>query len=675
MPTFKLTDPNTGRVVRVTGATPPNEQEIASIFSNLGVEKVKPITEAERSQELRERLDREQAEELNPFEAAAVAAGRGLTSVGRGLGLVDQEDPRVTEAFKALEKESPISTTVGEIAGEAAPFLLPGGAVAKFATIPGRVAAATALGATESAILSEGKGASGEDSLKSAGVGGVIAGTLEATLPIVGKIGGKLFRKITGKNPASPLINSNGQPTKEFTEALDKAGMSFDDVNLEASRLLETGNIDDAVQLARKQFLEEQGLTPTRAQVTGDKTQFQTQQELGKTSGKVSRALEGQEEVLANKFENALTSTGGSASASNSSTIDFIADRSIDLDKNISDAYKAAREFAPKAKIIKPTGFIEEVRSIAGSDRATGGLVSASRDILKSKGVIGKGFKKPGAINAEAAEEIRKDLNSLYDSLTPFGKKKLSDFKNAIDKDVSNAVGSDIFAEARKGKAKFEKDLNRAKVNKFDKRNKSLVRDILENKVNPDRFFNDAILSKSIRSDDVQQLKSFLHLDGSPDGAKAWNDVRAEAMSFIKDNAIKEVGGDPALSRAGLEKGLKSLGREKMMILFTKEERKFLSDMLKTSKLREPKRGTALGKGPSAQGMKNIAKAIDRIPLINLVFSGALEMVQTGVANRAALRQPVQSALKPSQFTRLNPAITTTTTEEKQTPNFTVTGG
>ncbi len=280
--------------------------------------------------------------------------------------------------------------------------------------------------------------------------------------------------------------------------------------------------------------------------------------------------------------------------------------------------------------------------------------------------MIGKGFKKPGAINAEAAEGIRQDLNSLYDSLTPFGRKKLADFKNAIDADVERAIGSDVFAEARAGKAKFERDLSRAKVNKFDRRNKNLVRDILDNKINPDRFFNDAILSKSTRGVDVQQLKDYLHLDGSPDGVKAWNDVRADAMDYIKSKAIKVVGDEPALSRSGIERGLESLGREKMKVLFNKEERKFLSDMLKTSKLREPKRGTALGKGPSAQAMKNVIKAIDRIPLINMVFGGALEFVQTGVAGRAALRQPLETTLKPSQLTRLTPAITTTLTEEKR---------
>ena len=83
------------------------------------------------------------------------------------------------------------------------------------------------------------------------------------------------------------------------------------------------------------------------------------------------------------------------------------------------------------------------------------------------------------------AEGIRQDLNALHDSLTPFGRKKLSDFKNALDSDVSRDVGEDIFESARSMKAKFESDLSRVKVNKFDKRKVNVLRDILENKINP----------------------------------------------------------------------------------------------------------------------------------------------------------------------------------------------
>lgn len=595
------------------------------------------------------------AQNTGAFQSGLISAGHGIMSVLRGLGIADPETAMQREAYQALQSQHPVATTIGEVAGQSAPFLLPGGAVANAATIPARIAAAVALGATEAGIITKGEGGSDVDALKAAGLGGTIAGALEVVIPVVGRIGGRLIRKMTGKNPSAPIFDMAGNPSPELNAALEKSGLSIEDLSVEAKRLLQTGDIDDAAKLARKQFLERQGIIPTRAQVTGEATDFQTQQELFKTSGRVRRAIETQEDALSKGFENAITLTGGSANRSKSAAFDYIADRSIDLDSKISNAYKAAKEIAPVEKIIKPDGLVNSLREIAGSDRTTGGLASATRDILRTRGILaqGKGLKAAGKVNAEVAEEIRNNMNSLYSSLTPFGRQKLRVLKDALDDDVSKAVGSDVFADARSAKAAFERDLKRAKVNKFDNRKKNLVRDILENKVNPDRFLDDAILSKSIRSSDVEQLKRFLHLDQSDAGIAAWNDIRAEAMQRIKDTAFKEVAGQPALSRAGIESALDRFGRDKLRVLFTKEERGFLEDMLKTAKLREPVRGTALGRGPTAQAVGRIESAIKRIPLVSGVFEG----IATDAGGRFVLRQPAISPLRPSQLTQLTPAV------------------
>ncbi len=707
MATFKITDPSTGRILKVTGDSPPTQQEMEQLFSQFKVETVDPIEQ--QRQQLAEQL----ASEQGPFQSAAIAAGRGLTTIARGLGLAEPEDPATTRAFKALQEQRPISTTIGEVAGEAAPFLLPGGLVAKAATIPGRVAAAGLLGAAEGSLIVSGKGGGDIETLKGAGIGGAVAGTLELALPIIGRIGGKIFRNVTGKTPSTPLLDKQGQPSQEFVAALDKAGLSFDDVAGEANRLIDVGEIDDAVSLARRSFLEEQGITPTLPQITGEATQFQAQQELAKTSGKVRRALAGQETILAKRFENAVTATGGSANRSTSPTIDFIADRSIDLDKSISDAYKAARESAPTEKKIQLDKLSSALNSLKDFERSTGGLPSAVKGFLKQRGLVdssgrlittnkkaisdiaklkskakrqGLSIDDSGVVrnslgqvseritselsdlnaknvgrllNATEAESLRIDLNSLFDTLKPLGKRRLAGLKDALDSDVENAFNIDAFSRARAAKAKFESDLSRAKINKFDSRKKNLVRDILENKINPDEFLKEAVLSKTTRSADLEQLKRFLHLDfaGVADaGPQAWNDLRAEAMEHIKNTAIREVAGEPALTRAGIERALGQFGRDKLRVLFSREERKFLNDMLKTSKLREPVRGTALGKGPSAQAISGLSKAVNRIPLINSVFGGATELVASDVSGRLILRQPPVTPLRPSKLTELSPA-------------------
>jgi len=618
MPTYEITDSQTGKKLRVTGDSPPTQEEQEALFSQFSLSQVSP-----------EQIQAEShAREIGPLESLAVSAGRGLTTIGRSIGLAEPEDPAVTRSFEALQEERPISTTVGEIAGESAPFLIPGGAIGNVASLPARAAAAGALGVAEGAAISEGKGGSSEDTALSAGIGGLAAGSLELVAPQLSRLGGKIYRGLTGKAPTAPMISREGVPSAELAEALDATGISLEDLNAEAVRRANVGDVEDIAMAARKEFLESQGITPIKAQITGEATDFQSQQELAKVSGRVRRAIEGQDEVLAGRFDNAVTQTGGSANASSSLAVDAIADRAIDLDSAISSAYKAARESAPKDKIVKPEALADAIRGVGGSDTATGGLASAARDILKTKGVVaeGRGLKIIGKVDPKTAEEIRIDLNSLHSSLTPIGKKRLSELKAALDEDVAGAVGEDIFKDARSAKAKFESDLNRVKVNKFDSRKRNLVRDILENKINPDRFLDDAVLSRSVRSADLEQLKRYLQLDGSDEGVAAWNQIRSESMERIKQLAVPEVAGQPALSRAGIEKALDRFGRDKLRVLFSREERKFLNDMVKVAKLREPVRGTALGRGPSAQGIdagsKLISQAINRIPLLSQVFGG-----------------------------------------------------
>lgn len=634
-----------GRVLRFPDGTDPNIIQ-AAVKQQIGTQQPKTQPEISRFQSL--------AQEVGPFEATAIGAGRGMMSVLRGLGIADPEDQIVTESFEALKKERPITTTIGEIAGEAAPFLLPGGAIARAVTIPGRVASAAAIGALEAGVITKGRGGDEFESLKAGGLGSVLAGTLEVALPVIGRIGGKLIRRVTGKNATTPVLDAAGNPSPELAEALQRSGLSVEDLSVEARRQLNLGDVGDPASLARRSFLENQGITPTRAQITGEASDFQAQQELFKTSGRVRRAIESQEDILASRFENAITETGGSANRSNSTAFDFIADRSIDLDAAISRAYKTAREVAPTDRVIETNRLIKSMESIRGSENATGGLSGAVEDILKTHGVISKtkeGKKILIPIDATEAEEIRIDMNSLFNSLTPFGRQKLAGLKDAIDDDVAQAIGRDVFADARSSKAAFESDLRRAKVNKFDNRKKNLVRDILENKVNPDRFLDDAILSKSIRSNDVEQLKRFLQLDGDGPGLDAWNDIRAEAMKKIRETAFNEVGGQVALSRAGLEKILERFGRDKLRVLFTQEERGFLSDMLKVSKLREPVRGTALGRGPTAQAVGRLEAVVKRIPLISGMFEG----LATDAAGRVSLRPPAITPLQPS---RIAPFVT-----------------
>lgn len=585
-------------------------------------------------------------EEQSPLDAFLIGAGRGLTTIGRGVGLADPEPAAATQAIEDLRQVQGGPLLAGEVTGEAAPFVIPGTQLGRIATLTPRVAATGTLGATEGGIIRRGQGGTEKEIIEGAGLGGAIAGGVELALPVVGRIGSKIIKKITGNNPRSQVIDELGNPSQELQSALDKSGLTLDDLNQDAQRLITSGDPEVAAAQARKAFLEEQGLVPTRAQVTGTGEDFIRQQELAKSSEKVRRALGGQEQALVNRFENAITSTGGSANPSNAPVIDFIADNAINEDAAISAAYKAAREAVPDAKVVSPNGMIEEIRSIAGSDNVTGGLASAARDILRNKGLLeGKGLKPTGRVSPQVAEEIRIELNGLHDSLTPLGKRKLAAVKGGLDSDVENSVGEDFFAEARAAKRKFEKDLSRAKVNKFDNRKFNLVRDVLENKISPDRFLDEAVLSKRVRSTDLEQLKRYLQLDDNPDGIDAWNSLRAESMQRIRNDAFNVVGGEPAMTRASINKAVDKFGRDKLRVLFSPQERKFLNDMKKVSEIREPKRGTQQGLGPSAQAVIRAANSTKSGSFIREIFGE----IQLNRAGRATLNPQIieRAKLKP----------------------------
>jgi hypothetical protein len=560
---------------------------------------------------------------VGPVESAMISAGKTVSDLGRFI-TGEEESPIEKQALSQLREKRPITTAVGQ----ALPFVVPGVGVANIVSLPTRVLAAGTLAGAEGATIAAG---TDKDILKASSIGALIGGGLELAFPIIGRLGGALFRRITGRSPTAPIVSSLGEPSAEFTQALERQNINF-------SSFVESAGVNpqlDDIMQARRVFLEENGLTPLKAQVTGAASDFQNQQELAKVSGRVNTALEVQENVLTGKFNNAITETGGTANPSNSPAFDFVADKAIDLDAAISNAYKSAREMAGDTKIVKADELIKELRRIAGTDQASNGVASAVRSFIKDKGIItGKKLKTDARFSASVAEALRQDINSLYKSSSDFGKQQLASLKDALDNDVARDVGQDIFTDARAMKAKFEGDLNRAKVNKFDKRNTNLLRNILENKISPETFLDDAVLRKSVRSTDIQQVKDYLLLDENPAGIAAWNDLRAEAMQRIASVAMPEVAGKAALSRSAMEKIMSRFGDNKLKVLFSPEEMGFLNSMVQISKIREPVRMTQQGKGPSAQAI--LANAMERIPLVTESFRG----LAASMANNRSLELP-----------------------------------
>ena len=88
------------------------------------------------------------------------------------------------------------------------------------------------------------------------------------------------------------------------------------------------------------------------------------------------------------------------------------------------------------------------------------------------------------------------------------------------------------------------------------------------------------------------------------------------------------------MSRDKLQKAIQSIGNQKLKLIFEPKELKFLQDMLQVAKLREPVRGTALGKGPSAQAIRSLENRLAEFP----VMGALIKTVDFDLQGRAVLK-------------------------------------
>ena len=65
----------------------------------------------------------QQAEDIGSLQTGVISAGQGLFNIGRAIGLVDPATDTERKTFQALAQQKPISSFVGQAAGESLPFV------------------------------------------------------------------------------------------------------------------------------------------------------------------------------------------------------------------------------------------------------------------------------------------------------------------------------------------------------------------------------------------------------------------------------------------------------------------------------------------------------------------------------------------------------------------------
>ncbi len=584
-------------------------------------------------------------EDLGPNESFMVGMGEGFYSIGEGVGLLEDRDPEQREMDKALRARQE-GASVGKFTGQALPFLVPGGAISNIASTPARVATMGGLGAAEGNIIARGEGGDTNQIIKATGLGFRIGTLGEAALPAVNSLGRKYVRHLKKGNVSDDILNKvsvgpDGTPSPEFKKILDENGVEFDDFARGAAE----GFDDPVMNAQRKKIFDDMGLDITEAQRTRNADLFNMQQDALRREGPIKTALERQEEILDQRMKGEVGGIGGVSQRANASPIEAITDKATQLDDEIQSLYKQAREAAPDAKNVKFNKASDSLSKNAPSNELTGGVVSALRQKMRQMGVIDESFKPVGRVSVEQAEELRKYANRLYSSTNGEGRMVIREFKDSLDDDVLSASGQDLFKQARKAKADFERGLDVDTINKFDKSKTSLVRDILTTTVEEDDLVRKVLSRGSkYKARHLSELKNYLTTgtEGQvAQGLRAWNDIRAAAMQQIKDEAFTGPltrTGTQTLSRSKLENAIKKIGPAKMEVLFSSKERDFLKKLMAVATLKEPPPGTFMGSGPSSPAIKELTDVVKRrIPVLGDIYEGVVEKIQNRATDRKIL--------------------------------------
>lgn len=534
--------------------------------------------------------------------------------------------------------------------------------------LAGGVAAAPLKGATQTLI--QGGIGLAQESIKQTGnatQGNDVEWSNLATTPLFAMAGDAIgrvaysvaapaVRKILGTQPRFRIVNADGTLTDDAVRALKAAGSSADDTTralAQEADSLERAGVLTQEQAERFNFFTEQGLKPTTAQVTRSADDFRVQQDLAARSNGVRGALENQEAQISQAFDTRITGTGGSTTGS--PVADAVVGKATALDSEISRLYNMARETAPGAQNIRLSRYADALRKSAPDNELTGGLIRSLRGDLVERGVMNNRFQITGRVDVDTAETIRQVLNSRYNSTNDFGRSLIRQLKDQLDDDVLSIAGQDVFGQARKARADFSAQLRPDRVSKFDTNTRSLVEDIMDNTIKADDVFDKTVLSNNAKPSDLVQLKRYL-TTGAPEqveqGLGAWSSLRAQTLDYIKGQAFNgpiDANGVRAVSRSGLERAIDRIGKDKIKVLFTGEEAKFLDDMVRLAQLREPVRRTALGGGPSAQAIEKMERSImSRLPGVG-PFYDFFKAAGVIRADRAATQQMMNPATRTVQ--------------------------
>jgi hypothetical protein len=540
---------------------------------------------------------------IGPIEAFKIGAGRGLANIGRAVGLSDPEDPLVTAQYERLQSNRPVSTGVGQITGEAGPFLPFGMGVGAIRATGPRILAATGVGALEGGTIAAGRGQDFNEILDNASVGGVVAGGLEAAFPIIGRLGSEVVSRATGKAPRGAVLDRRGNPTPELTAALKKLNMSFGDLAQESVFVLKNSppgvNPEDALRAARFKQL---GIPASRGNITQDFAQQAQEERLVNTTLDASQPMRALQLEQSQKFEqgiNDLVASLGVTEETGSLVKGALSGLEAGIKSDKNELYRRMAEESPQVMNIpiipnRIKGALPDAAQLRRVSRIPGNTVEALQDLLVEFGIDNtpeavEAFTKSGGkvmpLTLGNMEEFRAALNQLggSPSAQSAGERAMSGIvgrlkgaldeeagvleKSLLDANVTNTSVLEPLREARSLVVRLKTEFSPQSI-------VGRLTDVKQDGVTPmveaSRVY-DSILGRSQPVEYLDRTLKALN-EAGPQGRRAVEALQAETVLRALDSALKapsrKTSGIQTIGYSQFVKALDSLGEEKLNLLF-----------------------------------------------------------------------------------------------------------
>jgi hypothetical protein len=668
-------DPHLGQVVFPPGTPEAEQQRI--ITARRAEAGITPESEARRL------ALEEQAANTGFGEAALASVGKGFVDVGRGaakLGArvvgadetlkgIQEREKEEAELFEPLQKERPVTTFVGELVGEIAPFAPVGLAAAGLRSTAARVGGQALAGAAEGAVL-------GEQPAEGAAVGASLGVAAELLAPRIART----FRRITGKLLKQAPINEAGELTPAFTELLKKEGVDPSQISEGVKRsFIEQldPDLDDVAKL-RQARAQDAGFELSAGQAT-QRPDVQEAEDVLRSALATSEGREAAK-IQAERLEQAAVGAREKLLRPLKSSIDLdfenkastfskrelgavlkgAADELKTRDKGvIDDLYRAARDLPGEklpldADALRDT-FINAVDQIEPDERA---LKSVEKTLAKF-GVIGDVVEKKGnstivdfngkkisflgdvePFEINNSEAIRSRLNKAFqaDQTGLVGV-----LKRQIDNNVGEIVADAVekaptekaagFQQAREAFSKFKADFEAGDIIQDLT---AFKRGTQTPKIAEEEVFN-KIFRSSRKMDNIKRIKKTMLSKPTKQSRQAWTDLGAVAVEDLLGQAVNPQTG--ALSGARLNTAINKFGDDALKELLPMEQFKRLKSFQGAlADLTIPLTGTTNPSGTGGRVLNMALRLMDfKAPGIGSIIARRGEKAATREAIREGL--------------------------------------